>query len=93
MRKIETEMLNALKNGLNWSKDNTQVKQVAMSPRAEVFLHGHKIADCFYGCALVEPSLSTLRAWPTMTTKSRLRALGVNVTTRKGDTFVDGVKL
>ena len=91
MRKIEKEMLHALKHGLNWSKDNTQVKQIPMSPRSEVFLHGHKIADCFYGVALVEPSLSTLRAWPTMTTKSRLRALGVNVTTKKGQTFVDEV--
>ena len=37
----------------------------------------------------VIPNLTTLSAWPTVTTKSRLRALGVNVTTRKGITYVD----
>ena len=30
----------------------------------------------------------TLRRYPTNTTKSRLRALGVNVTTRKGVTYL-----
>lgn len=86
MRLIEKEMLNAINNGNNWSKDNTQV--VHINGIAQVYLHGHHIASV-YGD--VDVNTKTLASWPTNTTKSRLRALGVNVYTRNYVTYVDGV--
>jgi hypothetical protein len=35
----------------------------------------------------------TLSRWSTNTTKSRLRALGANVTTRKGVTYLNNVAI
>ena len=85
MRKIEKEMLQAINWGNNWAKDNTQV--VHINGIAQVYLHGHHIASV-YGD--VEVNKDTLRKWPTVTTKSRLRALGVNVTTKNWVTYLDG---
>ena len=85
MRLIEKEMLNAINNGYNWSKDNTQV--VHINGIAQVYLHGNNIAS-IYGD--VEPNKATLRKWPTPTTKSRLRALGINVYTKNYVTYIDG---
>jgi hypothetical protein len=83
MRVIETEMLEAIKHGKDWSKDNTRVESVQSTGGADVFLHGHHIATVQRdGLALV--IVNTLRQWPTRTTMSRLRALGVDVCTRKG---------
>jgi hypothetical protein len=83
MRLIEKEMLSAINNGRNWSKANTAVEFAESTGGADVFLHGHHIATVQRdGLALV--IVNTLRQWPTRTTMSRLRALGVDVCTRKG---------
>jgi hypothetical protein len=89
MRKIEEQMLEAIYNKALWSKDNTEVLYVAHLNQSYIYLHGHPIALYDYKEARVIPDLDTLEEWPTVTTKSRLRALGVNVATRKGVTYVD----
>ena len=75
MRKIEANMLNALRTGKNWTEGNTSVFN------GSVFLHGNRIA--FTKDApddqMLHADLETLKAWPTNTTRSRLRALGFNV--------------
>ena len=90
MRKIESQMLEAVQNGKTWSKDSTTVYPIVGG--MEVALHGHPIAKIDeYGQVNVD--LYTLRNWPTNTTKSRLRSLGVNVKTVKGDVMVNGEKI
>ena len=87
MRQIEKEMLRAVGEHRAWSKDNTRVEPVNAS-LVRVFLHENHIADCHpLG---IEPNRDTLAQWPTPTTKSRLRALGVNVTQSRGVVAIDG---
>lgn len=97
MRKIETEMLHAVKNGLDWTSGNTSVFYISASEsgnpcgaRSEIYLHGNLIAEYWHDSGSVEVDLVTLKKWATNTTKSRLRALGVNVTTKNHVTFLNG---
>ena len=89
MRKIEEQMNEAVNSNENWSLANTTVVYDVEDNESKVYLHGHLIAtvDDF---GIARPVLSTLIAWPTRTTMSRLRALGVDVCTRKGDIYIDG---
>ena len=91
MRQIEQDMWNAINEGVNWSKDNTQVSQ--FKDTSEIFLHGHHIASVHSYTGELVVNRATLDNWPTNTTKSRLRALGANVTTKKGITYLDGVEV
>mgnify|MGYP003630141075 CR=1 FL=1 len=104
MRKIEAEMIAAIQAGNTFLKDNTEVRAVHVLGETEaddfevmnVYLHGNEIASVFHAgtpdeCTTVD--LGTLRRWPTRTTMSRLRALGVDVCTRKGEVLIDGVAL
>ena len=98
MRVIEKEMLEAIKHGRDWSKDNTYVVVDAgyRSYFVDVFLHGNHIAEvlCRMGCDdRIHVNRTTLRNWPTRTTLSRLRALGVDVCTRKGEVMLNGEPL
>lgn len=87
MRTIESKMLAAIENGKAWSLDNTTVYPVVGG--MEVSLHGNRIATVDeYGS--VKVGVNTLNRWPTNTTKSRLRALGVNLTQKKGILYIDG---
>jgi hypothetical protein len=88
MRKIEQEMLAAVWNMYDLAKDNTQVIRDGESTR--VYLHGHEIAEVSnYGVVYV--NAQTLIEYPTRTTCSRLRALGVPVSVRQGEPLLDGV--
>ena len=91
MRKIEQDMWNAINGGVNWSKDNTQVTQ--FEDTSDVFLHGHHIATINSYTGELVVNTATLANWPTNTTKSRLRALGANVETKKGITYLDGIEV
>ena len=92
MRVIEREMLTAIREGKEWRKDNTRVDQVESTGGADVYLYNHHIATVqANGVVLV--NTGTLRNYPTVTTKSRLRALGVNVYTRKHITYLDGEEI
>ena len=86
MRKIEKQMVEAVNFGIPFSSGNTSVTIDANT--AHVFLHGNHIASVTYGTPIV--NIDTLRAYPTPTTKSRLRALGVDVTTKQGITYLNG---
>ena len=96
MRKIEKEMLRAINERASWRKDNTDVRVIILDGNviSQVFLHGNHIADFVHhsqwGMGWIEPNLDTLAQWPTATTKSRLRALGVNVTQSRGVVAIDG---
>jgi hypothetical protein len=90
MRKIEEQMNEALANGVNWAGSNTTVTDSSREGAQDVYLHGNHIATVFCdGSVMVNKE--TLAEYPTNTTKSRLRALGADVTTRKGITYLDGV--
>lgn len=89
MRKIEKEMNRAINQGYNWSSANTKVHVEPTNGWRYVYLHGHHIATVDTSDE-VDTNLETLADWPTNTTKSRLRALGVNVYTKAGTTYVDG---
>ena len=96
MRKIELDMLRAIGASVAWSKDNTRVEPTDADGMlaCRVFLHGNHIADTLqidrHGRLQVFPNRDTLAQWPTPTTKSRLRALGVNVTQKAGAVAIDG---
>ena len=72
MRKIETQMNEAIRNGHAWSKDNTCVTyDPTNNMSAEVFLHGNHIATV----TDKDLTLYSGGGWFTNTTKSRLNAL------------------
>ena len=80
MRKIETQMNDAIANDKNWSGGNTTV--ATENGVSFVYLHGNKIAE------VDEDSVTVFDGgWRTNTTKSRLNAI-IN---RFCDPFTDGV--
>ena len=91
MSKIREKMWQAIRNNKPFSSGNTTVTIDANT--AHVFLHGNHIAsvicDKYYRCKTMV-NIDTLRTYPTPTTKSRLRALNVDVRTRKGITYLEG---
>ena len=80
-------MLNAISTRKSWQGGNTTVS-IRDDNSVSVFLHGNHIADV-WALGFVSVNQDTLRQWSTPTTKSRLRALGANVTTRKGVTYLN----
>jgi hypothetical protein len=89
MRKIEKLMNDAIHTQKRWSLQNTIVSPID-DVNVAVYLHGHEIAIVNTYNGFTMTNIDTLRRYPTNTTKSRLRALGVNVATRKGITYLDG---
>jgi hypothetical protein len=85
MRQIEKKMIDAIKQGRNFTLDNTHV--IIDANTAHVFLHGNHIASVVNDVIV---NKDTLKLFPTPTTKSRLRALGVDVYTKKGITYLYG---
>lgn len=97
MRKIEQEMLWAIKTRQDWHKDNTAVYLLSAGEtgnphgsRSAIYLHGNHIADFWHGDGSLEVNLRTLKDWPSMTTRSRLRALGANLVSIKGILHLNG---
>ena len=86
MRKIEKEMVQACVAETSWHKDNTQV--IGRKGYTQVFLHGNHIASFVDG--MLQVNLDTLRRWPSMTTRSRLRALGADLVSIKGTLHLNG---
>lgn len=91
MRVIEKKMLVAIMNLEYFSNSNTMVK--TYNGHSDIYLHGHHIAEYDHSTNKVNVNVDTLRNWPTVTTKSRLRALGVNVTTKNYVTYLDGIAI
>lgn len=92
MRKIEEQMNDAIHRHVRWQSANTLVSPLDELTVA-IYLHGHEIALINQRTGFVMTNVDTLRRYPTSTTKSRLRALGVNVYTRNGLTYLDNVAI
>jgi hypothetical protein len=92
MRKIEQQMINAINERKSWQSGNTTVRPID-DVNSAVFLHGNHIADVNSRNGFVMVVSHTLARYPTVTTKSRLRALGANVATRKGVTYLDNIAI
>ena len=94
MRKIEQQMLQAIKAGRNWQSGNTAVVWASAGPLAptfaRVYLYGSHIASCSVGGKTAMEVRDVVQNWPTATTRSRLRALGINASIRNGKMFIDG---
>lgn len=95
MRKIEQEMkqyIRALASGAKskgWTKGNMIVANAG--DRAHVYLHGNHIGEVMYKQPeTVNVNINTLRRWPSMTTRSRLRALGADLVSIKGTLHLNG---
>ena len=106
MRKIEEAMNKAVHYGRTWSSSNTSTqlctKEAALlrgyGQGVKVKLHGNHIATVWTAYMgrdiwLVEVNVATLAYYPTRTTMSRLRALGADVCTKKGQVILDGVEI
>lgn len=87
MRKIEQQMILAAKSHRDWRLSNTETRRCIGCTR--VYLHGNEIAKVLDNGSVV-PNIVTLRQYPTNTTKSRLRALGVDVYQKDYAVYVDG---
>lgn len=94
MRKIEREMLQAIENDQDFIKDNTVVivSDHGGNPYlyASVYLHNNLIAEIDRDM-VVHCETSTLKRYPTRTTCSRLKALGIGAHIVKGQPCIDGV--
>jgi hypothetical protein len=88
MRKIEQQMVDAINRRIDFSSANTLVVKID-DVNSAIYLHGNHIADVNSRNGFVMVNTDTLRQWSTPTTKSRLRALGANVSTRKGVTYLN----
>jgi len=71
MRKIEREMIQAIIEGRDWKKANTEV--ITSPAYARVYLHDNCIAEYSY-CKDLKLSINHC-GWKTNTTKSRLNSL------------------
>lgn len=83
MRVIENRMLQAVRNRRNFSNGNTVVR--VENGDVRVYLHGNLI---FQNVGGVESF--TLAGWNTVTTRSRLNALGVYVSQKNWQPIYDG---
>ena len=84
MRQIEKNMLDAIRSRKNWKESNTEVQNDANG--TAVYLHGNLIF-----CRKNDGGrFFTLAGWNTTTTRSRLRALGVDVRQRGGRAIYNG---
>lgn len=76
MRKIEFEMCLAASRHRKWQSGNTAVVPID-DTNVAIYLHGNEIATVNSDTGFTMVNHVTLLKWPTRTTKSRLRALGV----------------
>lgn len=75
MRKIEAQILAAVKAGMPGAYGNTTI---TTGLGLAVYLHGHRIAYTPLGTTALAIDYDTLTKWPTKLTKSRLHLLGLN---------------
>ena len=70
MRKIELQMIQAIKNNISWTSANTQVTYIEENDTSVVYLHGNKIAE------IDDTSVQIFDGgWQSNTTKSRLNVI------------------
>ena len=85
--KISNLAANAFYAGRNFKLQNTEVR-VYDNGVTELYLHGNRIAQREPGS--VHGVRFTLAGWNTLTTRERLNALGIKVTTKRGTPYYDG---
>lgn len=94
MLKIEREMLQAIQDKTFWGKSNTCVAyedcNTKYGARSQVYLFGNHIGDYWHQTGEFDVNIRTLLDWPSVTTISRLRALGINITQKKWKLYIDG---
>ena len=77
MKKIEEKMVQAVKDGKNFSMSNTTV--TVDGDVVRVYLFGNKIYEKSNGRTIYDDC-----GYPTVTTASRLRALGASIELKRG---------
>ena len=96
MRKIEQQMMQAVENNRVWAFGNTSVSRDANNPNLMVVrLHGNHIASIEIADGRILGrwiNLRTLDDYPTVTTLSRLRAMGFRVRKSKGQVIIGVVR-
>lgn len=85
-------MIDAIHSQKRWALANTIVSPID-DTNVAIYLHGNEIAIINTYSGFTMTNVDTLRRYPTPTTKSRLRALGVSVATRKGVTYLNNVAI
>ena len=88
MRKIEQDMIKAIKARKNWQSGNTST--IIRDDQLLIQLHGNTIAEKSLITGELLLNERTFRNWPTVTTASRLRALGFHVSIKNGISHIDG---
>ena len=83
MRQVEEKMLQAVRSGRNFRSGNTVV--TADETGIKVYLHGNCIFAIYQGVKRF-----TLSGWNSVTTRSRLNALGVSVSQKNWDPIYKG---
>jgi hypothetical protein len=87
MRQIEKQMLAAIRNGKNFQSSNTEV-ECQSNGRIYVYLFD----NCIYKIVNGKPYFS-LCGWNSVTIRSRLNALCVNVTSKNGTPYYNAKEL
>jgi hypothetical protein len=100
MRKLEHLMMKAVHDAADWKLSNTEVRRERSSYATHtvhilsVHLHGNHIADVTVypatGLAVATANRATFIEWPSRTTVSRLRALGINASVKYRVPHIDG---
>ena len=106
MRKIEEQMIAAIREKRDWTSYNNAKGYPAMEVvhvrehginYADIYLHANLIAtatpDTWDVRPCANPNRAMFRNWPTTTTRSRLRALGVNASIKNGAAHIDGMEV
>lgn len=86
MRQIEKKMIQAVKAGKNFRSGNTVVNVDGSG--IKVYLHGNCIYAVYEGVKRF-----TLAGWNTVTTRSRLNALGVDVRQKNWSPIFNGIEI
>lgn len=87
MRTIDKNVVNAVNNRFNYKSGNTRVEVVNNEGMKNVFVYLH---DNLIYQIVNNVAFFTLAGWNTQTTRSRLQALGVNVTQRNFTAVFNG---
>lgn len=88
MNNIEKKMLDSICAGQGFCSGNTAVVWNETKKAFYVSLHGNTIARGEIRGVSPFVTAVNLCGWNSQTTRSRLRALGVNITTKKGVPYI-----
>lgn len=84
MRKIEKQMMDALRTGRAFKSGNTEVTK-----DGTVYLHGNRIANRSDSGRMMVLDVHTVKRWNTVTTRSRCNAMGFSVRQRDFQCIID----